>query len=314
MDNYDFLIEQIVSSTGEKKEDVEREVEAKRAKLSGLISKEGAAQILAAEKGISFENKSLKISELVPGMKKVNVLGKVINLFPVREFSKNGREGKVANFIIADETGNTRVVLWDTNHIDLIEKGLVGKDSVVSIKNASVRDGEIHLGSFSEFEKSDKVLKDVKTERVVYEKEIKELQVGQSAKVRGVVVQMFPPRFFSVCPECNKKVTQDADGFSCVEHGKVSPKERAILNLVLDDGSENIRVVMFSDAINQIIHEEDLKDADKLTAFRDDFLGTEIFLSGNVRRNSFFNNTEMITNNVEKVDVDKLIAYLEKGV
>jgi len=314
MENYDFLIEQISKSGGLSKEEVEREVEAKRAKLSGLISKEGAAQIIAAEKGINFEDKEMKISEIMAGMKKVNVFGKVVSLFPVRTFERNGREGKVANLIIADETGNTRVVLWDTNHIELIEKGIISQGDVVEVKGGSVRDGEIHLSSFSELSKSDKVLKDVKTERVTYEKEISELQQGQSVKIRGVVVQMFAPKFFNVCPECGKKVSQDVDGFICAEHGKVSPKERAILNFVIDDGSENIRAVLFSDAINKIVNELDLKDLEKLTIFRDDFLGTEIFLSGNVRKNSFFNNMEIIASNVEKVDVEKLISYLEKGV
>ena len=57
--------------------------------------------------------------------------------------------------------------------------------------------------------------------------------------------------------------------------------------------------------------EEDLKDTDKATAFRDDFLGTEIYLSGNVKRNQLFNNLEIVANGVEKVDVDKLIEELE---
>ncbi len=56
MQNYDLLIERIATSAGIEKEEVERKVEAKKAKLSGLISKEGAAQIIAAELGINFED------------------------------------------------------------------------------------------------------------------------------------------------------------------------------------------------------------------------------------------------------------------
>ena len=149
MQNYDLLIERIAKSAGLEKEEVGRRVEAKKAKLSGLISKEGAAQIIAAELGINFEDQDLKISELMPGMKRANVIGKVINLFPVREYSKNGREGKVANFVIADETGNVRVVLWDVNHIELIENGTIKQGDVVEIKNGSTRDSEIHLSGFS---------------------------------------------------------------------------------------------------------------------------------------------------------------------
>jgi replication factor A1 len=311
MQNYDLLIERITKASGLGKEEVERRVEAKKAKLSGLISKEGAAQIIAAELGISFEDADLKISELMPGMKRVNVVGKILNTFPIREYEKNGRSGKVANFIIADETGNTRVVLWDTNHISLIEDERLKKGDVVEIKNGSTRDREIHLSGFSELKKSSKVIDSVQADAAVVEKPLEELRQGQSVRVRGVVVQIFQPRFYTVCPECNKKAVSEGEVFRCVEHGIVKPKERAILNFVIDDGTENMRAVMFSDQINLIVPEEDLKDPQKATAFRDDFLGTEIYISGSVKRNQLFNNLEIMVSGIEKVNVDKLVKELE---
>ena len=71
--NYEKILERIVKSSEVGKEELERRVEAKRAKLSGLISKEGALQIIAAELGISFENEKLKINELLPGMRKTDL-------------------------------------------------------------------------------------------------------------------------------------------------------------------------------------------------------------------------------------------------
>lgn len=316
MQNYDLLIKRISKSAGIDKEDVERRVEAKKAKLSGLISKEGAAQIIAAELGINFEDQDLKISELMIGMRNVNVVGKIINLFPVREYSKNGRDGKVVNFIIADDTGNIKVVLWDVNHIELIENETIKKGDVVEIKNGVTRENEIHLSGFGGFKKSDVKMENVKTEAIVDEKTIEEAKQGQMVKIRGVVVQLFQPRFYSVCPECNKKVTNiseestESKKFKCAEHGEVSPKERAILNFVLDDGTESMRVVMFSNQIEKLIPEADLKDENKAAAFRDDFIGTEIYLSGIVKRNQLFNNLEIVASSVEKVDIEKLIEKL----
>ena len=310
MQNYELLIERIVVSSGLDRGEVERRIEAKKARLSGLISKEGAAQIIAAELGINFEEQDLKISELMGGMRRVNIIGKVIDIFPVREYSKNGREGKVANFIIADETGNTRVVLWDTNHISLIENGEIRLGDVVEIRNASTRDSEIHLSGFSELKKSKNVLENVKTGATVSEGTLEEVRQGQSVKIRGVVVQVFQPRFYSVCPQCNKKAIQEGQGYRCAEHGVVMPKDRAILNFVLDDGTESMRVVMFSDQINTLIPEEDLKDAEKATVFKDDLIGTEIYLSGNVKRNQLFNNLEIVASGIEKIDVEKLIVEL----
>ena len=99
MDNYSQLVERISKASGLSTEEIERKVEAKRAKLSGLVSKEGAAQIVAAELGINFEKERMKISELVQGMRRANILGKVIEISPVRSYTKGEREGKVCNLI-----------------------------------------------------------------------------------------------------------------------------------------------------------------------------------------------------------------------
>ncbi len=310
MQNYELLIERISKASGIEKVEVERKVEAKKAKLSGLISKEGAAQIIAAELGISFENQDLKISELMPGMRKVNVIGKIINVFPIREYEKNGKSGKVANLILADETGNCRVVLWDTNHISLLENEEIKEGSVVEIKNASTRDNEIHLSGFGELKLSDQIIENVKTEKETTEKSISELDNGQSVRLRALIVQMFPIRFYNTCPQCNKKVIE-TDGFVCAEHGKVEPKPKGILNLVVDDGTEAIRTVLFSESINKLQNEIELQNPETFAAFKEDLLGTEVFVEGNVRRNAMFNNLELITTNVEKVDVEKLIQTLE---
>lgn len=312
-ENYDLLLERISSSAGLAKTEVEKRVEARRAKLSGLISKEGAAQIIAAELGVKFDNVQLKISELMAGMKKVNVVGKVISIFPVRSFDKNGKSGKVANFIIADETGNSRVVLWDTNHIALIENGEIKQDDVVQITNASTREGEIHLSGFSELKKSNAVISGiVKTEKNFAEKTIESLQEGNSVSVRGVVVQVFTPRFFSVCSSCGKKVVADAEGFSCAEHGRAVPTERALLNFVIDDGTDSLRVVLFSDQLEKLIPMDKLKDSLSFVDFKTDFLGTELSIKGIVRKNALFNNLELTGNEITKVDPTILSETLEK--
>ena len=61
MDKYAQLVERIARSSGLATDEVDRKIEAKRAKLSGLISKEGAAQIVAAELGVSFDNQRVKL-------------------------------------------------------------------------------------------------------------------------------------------------------------------------------------------------------------------------------------------------------------
>ena len=310
-DNYQRILEKIAQVAGLEKEEIERRVEAKRAKLAGLISQEGAAQIVAAELGINFDNEKLKINELLPGMRKVNVVGKVCNLSPVRTFTtKKGDEGKVVNLLLADETSNCKVVLWDTNHIELIEKGEVVDDKVVEIANGSMRDNEIHLGSFSEFKLSAEVLNDVKTEKVVREKNIVDFRIGEDLSVRAFIVQAFEPKFFHVCPECRKKAIQEADGFNCAEHGKVAAEKRALITIVLDDGTETMRAVLFHENLPKIGLTE-LENAERLINQREDLLGKELIFSGNVRNNKFFNNNEFVINDVADLNLDELVGKLE---
>lgn len=311
--NYDRIIAKIARSANLEKEEIERRIEAKRAKLSSLITKEGAAQIVAAELGISFDNEKLKVEELLPGMRKVNVVGRVINLFPVRSFkTKTGDESKVANLILADDTSNIKVVLWDTHHISLIEDGKIEEGTSVEIINGSMRENEIHLGSFSEFRVSKETFSNVITERVVKEKNIADFRVGDNTKVRAFVLQSFEPRFFYTCPECRKKVFSSEEGFSCAEHGKVAADKRALMNIVLDDGSETIRAVLFNEAL-QSAGLENLDNVEELIIKREDLLGKEMIFSGSVKMNKFFNNPELIVDGVEEVNLDNLISRLESN-
>ena len=309
MQNYPQLIDRISRASGLNKEDIERRVEAKRAKLSGLISKEGAAQIVAAELGINFEKQKSKLNELMAGMKRVNAIGKVIKLFPVREFNKNGRQGKVANMIIADDTANTKVVLWDVNHIKLIETGEIKEGSVIDVSNASMRDSEIHLSGFSDIKLSEEVIEHPVTERSFSEKKIADAKSGETIKTRAFIVQAFEPRFFEVCPECNSKAVRDGEMGVCEKHGRIVPSKRALLNIVLDDGSESIRTVLFHDQIGKLGI-----SAENFAVDRETIMGKEAFFSGTVRLNKVFNNTEFVVNDVENIDIDNLIVSLEKAL
>lgn len=312
-ENYQRLVNIISKSSGLSKEEIDNKVKEKRDRISGMISEEGAAQIIAAELGISFDNEKLKIEDLMPGMKKVNVLGKVISLYPVRSFTtKNGQEGKVANMIIADDTSNVKAVLWDVNHIQHIESGTISEGSVVEIHNASMRENEIHLGSFSEFKPSSESLENVITEKIVKEKNISDFRPSDNTSVRAFIVQAFDPRFFNVCPECKKKVNPDGEGFACNTHGKVNPERRALMNIVLDDGTESIRAVLFHEKLNDIgIQNPD--DYELMNKQKEDILGKEMIFSGTVRQNTYFNTTELTINEAKETNVDELLQKLEKS-
>jgi len=98
-----------------------------------------------------------KITDLETGTQHVNLLGKVMSISNVKKFtSKKGREGKLANLILADDTGRIRVVFW-TENIKLLKKFQEG--DVVKINDVEVKQGfredETHLNIRSSLEKLD---------------------------------------------------------------------------------------------------------------------------------------------------------------
>lgn len=307
MQTYEQIVDKISRATGLMAEDIERKVEAKRAKLSGLISKEGAAQIVAAELGINFDKQKIKVNE-VGDSRKVNIVGKVLQIFPVREFKKENREGKVANLVIADDTGSIKVVLWDTHHISLVEKQELKEGVVIEIGNASVRNGEIHLNGFSDIKLSSEIIEGVKTEKSYNDKKLKEFKVGDSGKIRAFIVQSFEPKFFEVCPECKGRARLDGQDFVCLKHGKVNPLKRALISVVLDDGTDNIRSVLFSEQIEKLginLESNFLEEKEKL-------MGREAWFSGQLRQNRLFNNNEFSISEINEIELDSLIQNLEK--
>lgn len=308
MDPYRQLIERIANSAKIPIEEIDRKVEAKRAKLSGLVSKEGAAQIVAAELGVNLDQERIRVSEIVPGMKRAHIFGKITEVFPVRSYNKNGREGKVATFTLADENGNVRVVLWDTNHIRLIENSEIKLGDVIELSNAMVRNGELHLSSFGDIKLSKEIIGEVKIGKVFSPQKLKDAKSGQKLSTRAFIVQVFDPRYFEVCPECGKKVLDN----QCVIHGNVSPKKRALLNFVLDDGSETIRGVAFNEQILKLgVGEEELYALEKFAEKKHDLLGDEKIFSGTIRTNAIYNNTEFIVENIEDIMLDNLIKEFE---
>ncbi len=302
------LLERVARAAGLALEEVERKVEAKRAKLSGLVSKEGAAQIVAAELGIHFDKERMKISQLVHGMKRANTIGKILEVLPVRSYSKNGKEGKVASLQVADESGSTRAVLWDTNHIALVERGELQTGMTIEISNASVRNGELHLSSFGDIKQSKEVLHDVVVAQRASFIKLSEVKAGQACKTRAYILQVFDPRYFEVCPECSKRVLEG----ECKIHGAVKGQRRALLNIVLDDGLGTIRSVLFSDQIASLgFDPETIFSLEKFSEQKDSILGEEKIFSGNIRSNALYNTIEFNVTGVEDVVVDDLLKEFE---
>jgi len=311
---YPQMVKIICAAAKLTEEEVERRVLEKKSKLSDLISKEGAAQIVAAELGVDFDGQRVKINELMMGMRRLSMIAKVTKMFPPRPFkTKNGVDSKVMNMYIADETSSTKCVLWDVNQIKNFEDGKIKEGDVIEIKDASVRDNnqalEIHVGSMSEIKLSTEKMDNIVTRKAESAVEMKLAAVTENvrANVRAVIVQVFEPRFFNVCPECSKKVTFEGDKFTCMTHGAVLPKEKSLITFTIDDGTANLRAVGFTDVIKTLFSVDDAGIKLITPERRNSLLGKEMIFLGRGRKNAMYNNMEFLINEVEEANVDKLI-------
>jgi replication factor A1 len=326
---YDDIVEKIVKEKGISKEEIAEKVDEKIKQLSDLISKEGAAQIIANQLGVKVvENvgdKKFKINQLPKGVSSVNALGKVTQISEIRTFNRNGKEGKVVNFTIGDETGSIRIVVWDEKIIRQVEEGEVEEGSILQLRNAysKINNGrnELHLGGRAQVEINPKGIsigEVVKTE--VFEKptaegrRISDLKEGMFAELKGTIVQLFEPRHYLACPECNRKVIPEGNGHKCNSHGEVGAKKSPIVNMFFDDGTSNIRVVCFSNQVEQLFGKPpaEVADAD-VTAFdalKKDVLGKQLTISGRVNRNTMMDRLEFMASNIKDVNpVEMVKAY-----
>src|SRR3989338_10459132 len=113
---YETIINKIIEATSLPRNEIEARVEQKLKDLHDLISREGAAHIVANELNVKlFDNinKTLKIGDLNASMSSINLVGRVLNVYEIKSFNNGKRSGRIGSLLIGDETGTTRVVIWD---------------------------------------------------------------------------------------------------------------------------------------------------------------------------------------------------------
>ncbi|MBS3140125.1 hypothetical protein J4479_03910 [Candidatus Woesearchaeota archaeon] len=315
----DEVKEKIITAGSINSNELDQKIHAKINELSGLVSEEGAAHIIANELGINLTSSSqerMKIRELYSGMRSVSTAGKVLKKFEVREFNKNGRAGKVCSIIIGDETETVRVVFWN----DQVESlsGIKEQDLIV-LKDAYVKDNnggkELHLGDRGSMEINPAGLviaavREPLAQKDYARKEIGKLQTDeQNVELMGTVVQVFDPRFFLVHPETGRKLR---DGEN------IQPALSYVMNLVLDDGTGNIRCVFWKNQANHLLaksEEEMAQFKDGAVGFDDvktELLGEQLKLRGRVKKNDMFERLEFNVQFVEKADPKEELARIEK--
>lgn len=100
----------------------------------------------------------VKVGQLTPDSKAVNVLAKVVSKSEIRDIAagRDGASHKVSDALVGDETGCVYLTLWDDN-ITKVNEGVV-----VSVKNGYVNlfrgNIRLNIGRYGTLEVSDKTI------------------------------------------------------------------------------------------------------------------------------------------------------------
>ncbi|MCJ7429134.1 MAG: OB-fold nucleic acid binding domain-containing protein, partial [Candidatus Nanohaloarchaeota archaeon QJJ-5] len=286
---------------------------------------EGAAHLVAREYGVAIEQqgeKELKVDNVVPGMNKVNMKAKVIDITDTHTFERDdGDDGKVRNLVLGDETGTVRLSLWD-DQTEVAEK--IDVDDTIAVENAYSKEDnrgnpEIRIGDSSTIKRIDEEIENVATrssssggntsyEDVTVDQVIDE---GSNYEVTGEILQIYTDNpFYQVCPECDTTLKQD-DDYECPEHGDVDPTYRLALPAILDDGFGNIRCVFFQDRAKELLEmdEDHQGNSRKVQEHAEKAVGKRVIIRGRSQTNDFFDSMELLVNDIETPSIDTIIDH-----
>src|SRR5829696_5274445 len=145
-------------------EDVRELIDEKKRKIgAGYLTDQGALFLVAADLGISFENNQstqTSIKDLYIGANDVNLSARVINIYPVRKYTRRDTNEEVQNrtLTIYDKDSSIKVRLWD-QHVSFPEDNDVKPGDLIKISHGYTKSGLdnkaiINLGSKAIIEKS----------------------------------------------------------------------------------------------------------------------------------------------------------------
>ena len=321
----DGIIAKVVENSGKSTNEINKLISEKQDELSGLVSAEGAAYIVARELGINLlkpATRQFKIKNLIPGLRSVELQARIVRIFEPREWIKEDRSGKVASVVLGDETGSVRLTLWNDD-VDMITNKVFAEGDVVNISGANVMmdnrgQVDLRLGKGS-IEKSGEVSSnlplpdEIRVTSSSQRKDIADFKEGDTGETRACIVQLFKRSkpFYEVCGQCGGRAIEGNGKYICKEHGEIEPQYNMIVSGVIDDGKANIRTVFFKEVAEAVMGKNVAELREELSKGKSpeeiygksQSLGKEFIFNGRIKRNDLSGSLEMVANSVKEIDI-----------
>ncbi|MBI3588549.1 hypothetical protein HY995_05720 [Candidatus Micrarchaeota archaeon] len=162
------LEEAILGKQGWSREKLETAVAEQQEKFAGLLTRQGALEIIARTGGAQLPEQPKEIAYTplakAGGMagSSINAVARVWHAFAPKRFSKRDesgkeRSGRVCNVFVKDGTGDATLVLWN-NDVSLVEKGVIERNDCLELRGVAVKNGnsvELHSGLYSRISHAD---------------------------------------------------------------------------------------------------------------------------------------------------------------
>jgi aspartyl/asparaginyl-tRNA synthetase len=255
-------------------------------------------------------------------MENVDAFARVIRVFEMNEFLRDGEKRKVVNFLIGDGSGQVRATAWN-NLADLANK--LEAEELIKIEGAYTKKGqkglELHLGWNSRIISNPtigfeipKLAELASTE--FKRKKIKELEKGGQAEVLGTITALNRGNLvFKVCEKCGSKAQGEADSWLCLKCGETKPKNRLVVTVTIDDGTGALRASAFGRNAEKILdrHTEEISSkigeltpAEIIGEISGGVVGKTFLFSGTVKANAMNEEElELSTSEVKSINSEK---------
>jgi replication factor A1 len=237
------IIEQIISTCPElSKEQVLERLETEKKRTGGFISDEALLRVIAAEYGCAVANgktfaPALGLGDLIPGLSRVTVTGRIVAIFPSRQFH-GARSGKLASLFIADRSGILRVVLWN-DKTSLIESGELKVGQIVRLSQGYTR---TDFGGTTELHAGEKCTVEINPKGV----EAKEFPtISDFATEIGKLTRSYKNRRVNVIGTVGKAFPASSFERQDTTSGKV-------MRFMLADRTGEIQVVVWNDRVDEL--------------------------------------------------------------
>lgn len=225
----DKIIRKISSASDLTEAEITERIKQKQEEYGGMLTESAAAFSVAHDFGISSDAKT-KIADLREGANGINLTVLIERSFPKRFFERAGQRGFISSFLVSDDAGICRLVLWSKENADKLK----AKDRVL-IKNAHVRvwngRAELNVGEGGDVE--------ILESKPLQTAKLSELREGTEANVSGKILNISPARSF-----------------------KKTDREGRVASLLVTDGTVTRRLVFWDSNADAV---KDLRVGDNIS-------------------------------------------------